>query len=360
MPQSAEDDDENPFRPPWETEDDPEPPGTPPRSRKSPTQPDYSHPLLTPLASAENALARLQAKTEAASAVVAEGLRTRLSFLEAAGWLRHVHFAIHPLDLALREYGAVTSYGAAAHGDRLGAALPWTTAQEGELEVAPSDITVGVALRYARRWQRLGEHRSWHPLESVGALREALHSRGTNDAEIADFLASIRFLEQGPVLIRAGRAASEWMNLPGINQQSPNGVFVASCLWQESNRRSPISLPFWSAPEHRHHRMSLKFGVGRLAEFLECVTASAIVGLRELERLQEIEKKGRLIASTKRSRLPDAVDAVLRLHIVTAATLAKAIKVTPQAATALLRQLIAAGVVREVTGQASWRAFMLT
>ena len=76
MPQSAEEDDENPFRPPWETEDDPEPPGTPPRSRKSPTQPDYSHPLLTPLASAENALARLQAKTEAASAVVAEGLRT--------------------------------------------------------------------------------------------------------------------------------------------------------------------------------------------------------------------------------------------------------------------------------------------
>jgi hypothetical protein len=134
---------------------------------------------------------------------VAEGLRTRLSFLEAAGWLRHVHFAIHPLDLALREYGAVTSYGAAAHGDRLGAALPWTTVQEGELEVAPSDITVGVALRYARRWQRLGEHRSWHPLESVGALREALHSRGTNDAEIADFLASIRCLEQGPVLIRA-------------------------------------------------------------------------------------------------------------------------------------------------------------
>jgi hypothetical protein len=150
------------------------------------------------------------------------------------------------------------------------------------------------------------------------------------------------------------------MNLTGINQQSSDGVFVASCLWQESNRRSPISLPFWSAPDHRHHRMSLKFGVGRLAEFLECVTASAIVGLRELERLQEIEKKGRLIASTKRSRLPDAVDAVLRLHIVTAATLAKAIKVTPQAATALLRQLIAAGVVREATGQASWRAFMLT
>ena len=48
MPQSAEDDDENPFRPPWETEDDPEPPGTPPRSRKSPTQPGYSHPLLNP------------------------------------------------------------------------------------------------------------------------------------------------------------------------------------------------------------------------------------------------------------------------------------------------------------------------
>jgi hypothetical protein len=363
MPESAADDDENPFRPVWETEGDPEPPG-PPRAHKRPAAPDYGHPLLMPLARAENALARLQAKTEAASAVVAEGLRMRLSFLEAAGWLAHAHIAIHPHDLALREYGGVTSYGAAARADQLATVLPSTMADHADLDHVVATGAIGLdnavsqALRYARLWRRLAEYRSWRPLNDIGSLREALQSRAPDDAEIADFQASIQ-LHRGPVLIRAGRAASEWMNLPGINQQSPNGVFIAACLWQESNRSAPIPLPFWSAPEQRHHRMSLKYGVERLAEFLECVAAAAIIGRRELERLQDVEKKGRAIGVTKRSRLPDAVHAVLRAHIVTAATLAKAIGVTPQAATALLRQLTGAGIVREATGQASWRAFVL-
>jgi hypothetical protein len=60
-----------------------------------------------------------------------------------------------------------------------------------------------------------------------------------------------------------------------------------------------------------------------------------------------------MMGSTKRSRLPDAVDAVLRGHIVTVGTLAKSIDVTPQAAWGLLRQLTAAGIVREATGRGS-------
>ena len=46
--------------------------------------------------------------------------------------------------------------------------------------------------------------------------------------------------------------------------------------------------------------------------------AAAIIGLQEINRLQEAEKKGRMLGSTARSRLPQAVDAVLRAHIVTA------------------------------------------
>ena len=66
------------LRPVWETEDeaDLEPPG-PLRTRKKVPKPDFEHPLLTPLARAQNAVARLEAKTEAASAIVAEGLRAR-------------------------------------------------------------------------------------------------------------------------------------------------------------------------------------------------------------------------------------------------------------------------------------------
>jgi ribosomal protein S25 len=78
----------------------------------------------------------------------------------------------------------------------------------------------------------------------------------------------------------------------------------------------------------------------------------------ELAQLQEAEKRGQRLPSTKRSRLPDAVNTVLREHVVTAANLAKSLDVTPQAAWNLLRQLEAAGIVREATGRGSWRAYI--
>ena len=69
--------------------------------------------LLLPLARAQDALARLEASAAAASAAVQEGLWTRLSFREAAGWLAHQGYWIHPIDLALRDAGLTGSYAAA-------------------------------------------------------------------------------------------------------------------------------------------------------------------------------------------------------------------------------------------------------
>ena len=106
MSDGPEDEEEDWFRPVWETEDEDDPPG-PPRPRKPPAAPDYHHFLLTPLARAQDTVARLQAKAEIASPSVVEGLRTRLSYLEAAGWLTYAHTWIHSLDLALHEFRAV-------------------------------------------------------------------------------------------------------------------------------------------------------------------------------------------------------------------------------------------------------------
>jgi hypothetical protein len=300
-------------------------------ARKPPAEPNYDHPLLTPLAHAQDAIARLEAKVEAASEAVAEGVRARMSYLEAAGWLRHVHVWIHPQDLALRDNALTGSYAAAAMGDRLSLELPSTAVQETELAVPPSDIVVNQALRLARLWRRLAELRTWRPLGDIGALCETLQSLGCGlpeDDEIADWLASIDMLERGPLLIRAG---------------APR----------------PISLPFWSAPETHHYRLELHFGVQWMTDFLECVAAAALVGLREIRRLHQAEQKGRSLAPTARSRLPDALNAVIRTPIVTTGSLAAALKITPQAALGLLRQLRAAGIVREATGRASWRAFAL-
>jgi predicted transcriptional regulator len=53
------------------------------------------------------------------------------------------------------------------------------------------------------------------------------------------------------------------------------------------------------------------------------------------------------------------MNALLRAPVVTATSLAKTLGITPQAALGLLRQLTAAGIVREAAGRASWRVFAL-
>jgi HTH DNA binding domain len=362
MADGLADEEEDWFRPVWETEDELDPPG-PPRPRKQPVEPDYRHPLLTPLARAQDAVARLEARAEMASDAVAEGLRARLSYREAAGWLRCAHVWIHPRDLALRDSALTGSYAAAAAGNRLQSALPSTVREESEFEIPPSDVVVNNALQLARLWRRIAELRSWRPLADTASLREALQSLGCaplEKAEISDWFGVIGALDRGPTLIRAGRAARDWLNRPGVGPYHPAGYLVAACLWREETARAPIPLPFWSAPELDQHRLTLRIGVDWMAQFLECVTAAATTGLRELARALEAEKKRMDIHATARSRLADALDAVLRAPVVTADSLAKTLHVTPRAALGLLQQLMAAGVVREVTGRASWRAFALS
>jgi HTH DNA binding domain len=367
MPDTRENDDENPFRPVWETDDELDPPGRP-RAQKRAAEPDYDHPLLTPLARAQNALARLEAKAEMASPAVVEGLRARMSYLEAAGWLRYAHMWIHPADLALRESGGVTSYGAAARADLLATVLPSTVAQQADLEgvVATGaiglDIAANQALKLAGSWRRLAELRTWRPVSNAEMVRKTLQSLGRGKVEegvIEDWLAGVYGREKGPDLIRAGRAAADWRCQPGVKDRDPDGVFLAACLWHDKNRNAPIPIPFWTAPEQHHSRLDLRIGTDWMAEFLNCVAAAAMIGRRELERLLEAEKKRQSLCSTARSRLPDALDAVLRAPIVTPASLAAAIRVSPRGALNLLRELTAAGIVREATGRASWRAYAL-
>jgi hypothetical protein len=136
-----------------------------------------------------------------------------------------------------------------------------------------------------------------------------------------------------------------------------DGLFLAACLWRENGFGRDIPLLFWSAPTQLHHRLALRVGTAWLAGFLACITAAARAARDELTGLQRAETTGAALARTRRSQLPRALDHVLRIPVVTARSLAEALSVTPQAALGLLRQLTAAGVVREATGRAAWRAF---
>ncbi|MBS0641862.1 MAG: hypothetical protein JSS43_18520, partial [Proteobacteria bacterium] len=175
-----DDGDEGWWEPPWKTGED-EPPG-PPRRRQPALEPGYAHPLLSPLALAQDAVARLEARIESASPAVTEGLRARMSYREAAGWLGHAYIWIHPQDLALRDAGLTGSYGAAARLGRIEGELPATVAQGADFSALASnlgiDTSVDMALRFARLWRRLAEFRTWRPLADAEAMQETLKSLG--------------------------------------------------------------------------------------------------------------------------------------------------------------------------------------
>jgi hypothetical protein len=334
--------------------------------------------LLLPLARAQGALARLEATAAAASAAVQEGLRARLAFREAAGWLAHQGHWIHPIDLALRDAGLTGSYAAARLGQRLPSVLPATTratAAEGAAEDVPEDQDIALALTVARLWRRLGEQRTWRPLESPEALAAALAPLGEGGpaaalSERLQLLWPPAFAEAKPLRLRAGRSpdlpplviagtiARDWQDAGRRDRLSLAGVFLAACVWQaQGTDGRGDGLPLWSAPVQRLHRLALQPRRGWLALFLGAVADAAQQAGQELARLQRAEARAAGLARTVRSRLPEAAVLALRRPIVTARLLAAALGVSHRAALGLAGQLQAAGVIREATGRAAWRAF---
>lgn len=98
------------------TDPDPFAPCPPPVRHGLPAGDPDTHPLLQPLAEAQDAVARLEASAAAASPAVVAGLRARVAYREAAGWLAHTHTWVHPRDLALRDAGVTGSVHRRRHG----------------------------------------------------------------------------------------------------------------------------------------------------------------------------------------------------------------------------------------------------
>jgi hypothetical protein len=98
---------------------------------------------------------------------------------------------------------------------------------------------------------------------------------------------------------------------------------------------------------------------GWLLPFLLLLAEGAQTMLRELDRLLEAAERGRALIADRdrRSRLSEAVDAVLRVPVLTPKGLAARLAIAPQTATALLGELCAAKLVAEITGRRSFRAF---
>jgi hypothetical protein len=334
--------------------------------RAKPVAPSDDHPLLLPLAQAQDALARLDALASVASPAVTEGLRARLAFREASGWLAYSHIWVHHHDLALRSSAKTGSYSAAALKGAVREVIPNSLAADGfAFEAIAQDAYVDIALWFARYWRRLAEQRTWSPLQDERLVGEVLDNlagekRRPNEDDIADWLAGVRHRAASPPLLRAVKAGRDWMNLPGAAPDLPiEGTFLAAAVWNEKGHGRSIPLPFWSAPTAHHHKLSLKTGLDWTVGVLDCIARSARIGLDELDRLQAAEAKIADLGRTKRSMLPAALAYAVRTPIITAKSLADGLKLSPQAGTILVRQMLEMDFLLEATRRESWRAFVV-
>ena len=363
--------------------------------------------LLGPLCAATDALARLDARAVAASEPVREGLIARMAVAEAAGWLAHTHAWVHPLDLALRDLGltAPTALAAVGAGHR---ALPQTFAGPAAPRdwldppfeaMAGGDRAVAEALALARLLRRLpgktGGSRFFAGATAAAATLAALGAAGL-DADIFSLWWSQHApkpdggrrrsgMQEGeggdpplPPLLLAAQAAQTWMAAGITEPPAPAHALVAAIgLVARAGVTRAVFLSVWAAYPaagfgDRDHLPALRSDaadrlVGRdrpvtwpLA-FLHLVAESARAATRELDRLEAVAGQGRGLAAErdKRSRLPDAIEALLRIPVLTPKALAAQLGIAPQTATALLRELQAKRLVREVTGRGSFRAFAI-
>ena len=292
-----------------------------------------------------------------------------MAVAEAAGWLAHAHAWVHPLDLALRALGltAPTALAAVGAGHR---ALPQTFAGPAEPRdwadppfeaMAEGDRAVAEALALARLLRRLPGNTGGSRFAGATAAAETLAALGAGGLDGEKFSAwwsqhapqpGVRRRRYGrrggeggdpplPPLLLAAQAAHSWMEAGITEHPAPaHALLAATGLVARAGVTRAVFLPVWAAYPaagfgDRDHLPSLRSDaadrlVGRdrpvtwpLA-FLHLVAESARAATRELDRLEAVAEQGRGLAAArdKRSRLPDAIEALLRTPVLTPKALA--------------------------------------
>jgi DNA-binding MarR family transcriptional regulator len=368
------------FRPVWDDGQD-EPVDSALCGRPTDSRSDGARPLarlepaalLAPLASAADALARLEAKVEMAPPQVAEGLVARMAFHEAAGWLAYRGTWVHPLDLALRDAGLA---GAREMPNTAGHL--WDEMELAErLEAEEATRTALHLARLLRRGARGRGLPLMEPTKAIAAL-QPLGASGLDAIRLAQWQA--RASERGTdprstPLLGAALVAEDWMYTGISDLPASVQALAAAAAWlTHAGWVRTVPLPFWAAaPSIAQGEPDLLPGLrsdaaGRLgfagtppwpSVFLAMVAEAAQAALRELDRLLAAAATGAALVQDldKRSQLGAATQAVLRLPAITPKGLARQLDITPQAALRLLARLTDAGVIREVTGRKSFRAF---
>jgi hypothetical protein len=199
------------------------------------------------------------------------------------------------------------------------------------------------------------------PLASVETLAAPLAQLG---APLAEDEATRAWLDalpgpgELPGLLAAGAIVAA--GLPGMeraDQLELGPAYVAAALWRRHGYGRSCALAFWSAPVSRIDALARQGGRDFQRSYLDCVAEAAQRGSRELARLHAASGRIAALPANARSRLQEAGRLALREPLVTGRLLASRLDVSTRAGLDIAARLVEAGVLREMTGRAAWRAF---
>ena len=203
-------------------------------------------------------------------------------------------------------------------------------------------------------------------LEGPSPEAEALLDQDPNwntESQIAVWLSFLPALQAYPALLAAAIALHAW---EGMEPFQRHNATVGRLL-------APVLL--WHRAKIDGQVLCLSAGLKRLRwlrrpgrplevwidEFCQAVALAAQQGLKAHQQLQlsEALMARRLEGRRRSSRLPDVARLVLDHPMVSAPMVAAKLKISQQAAGALLEELVGAGALRELTGRSRFRAFGL-
>ncbi|WEX89926.1 RHE_PE00001 family protein [Sinorhizobium garamanticum] len=376
--------------------------------------PDPLHPTLLPaLIAAEDNLARLDER--AGRHPVSEGFRERGQFFDAAaalwvaGELVHVEDLVlhdahmdarapsHELTIAhavlrarrrldLAEPGwALTSAGlnvlrgeggaVAEHNHRqeLSAEANRDTAfsdtedEAGENPLAAEFAELDAAIA---RSQRLLETHSGGIEETVSGLSPAakasvepmgqlglLFEEDWDEEQRLDaWRAVLSTADQLPASLGAAILFDAWDRIEPLRRQHWLGSLLVGVYLRSRGKVSSHVLAFNTGLKTiRYERRRSKDRLTRLVAFLEAMTVTADLGMKELDRLSLAKTQMEMRVRDRRSssNLPGLIDLVLSRPIVSTALIARHVGITPRSALNLVREL----GVREMTGRGRYRGW---
>ncbi|EJC85690.1 Protein of unknown function (DUF1612) [Rhizobium leguminosarum bv. trifolii WSM2297] len=176
------------------------------------------------------------------------------------------------------------------------------------------------------------------------------------EQRLAEWRGLLPLADSLPAVLGAIILFEAWERIEPLRRQHwLGGLLVASHLRARGKIASHLFSFYGGLKLVRHERRRSRDRATRLQAFLEAMHLGATAGLKELDRLtlartqMELRFRGR----RSNSSLPDLADFILSRPMVSAAMIARHLRITPRGALNLVNEI----GIREITGRGRYRAW---